>query len=77
MFFYLLFNDFYKKSYKKPVAIKTSAKKNYNDEAAVQLTNGCAKSESCALETQLNGNCEDNNNNNFNNGPVADNKKTE
>lgn len=54
VFFYLLFNDFYKKSYNKPVAVKSSsaAKKNGH------LTNGHAKSEDyCPPPTQdSNGN---------------------
>lgn len=68
VFFYLLFNDFYKKSYNKPVAIKTTPKKSNG-----HLTNGTAKSES-GEETNANGHVIEQNNNN---ASCFDNKKTE
>lgn len=67
VFFYLLFNDFYKKSYNKPVAVKTSEKKNNN--VRQPLTNG------------QNGECKEYNNNNIikqgQEGQQEDNKKTD
>lgn len=49
IFFYLLFNDFYKKSYNKPIVVKTSSK---NGSATAPLTNG----EECTPMKNGNGN---------------------
>lgn len=61
VFFYLLFNDFYKKSYNKPIVVKTSEKKNG------QLTNGTTSS-------RADEKAESNNNES---GSLGDNKRKE
>lgn len=48
VFFYLLFNDFYKKSYNKPIVVKSSKKDG-------QLTNGNVTSP--PVDTKANGHC--------------------
>lgn len=55
VFFYMLFNDFYKKSYNKPIVVK-----GQKDEAVMQLANGHESENGASkVKQQSNGSTKD------------------